>query len=197
MMYGMPFPGDYLVAPDRTVRDKLFLPSYEHRPSASQVVLKHFSGETGGNSIDIKTDALTATVSLSTDRCFPGQELAVSLRIRLKPGWHIYGKPLPGNYQPTELLFDGPMVGEQSLEFPPPSPMLLKALGETLPVYRGEIRASASLGSSGVRQLRQNSSNRSVSGSNRDSTRSAACFASRLAATRSVKCRRRSNSSCR
>ena len=77
MMYGMPFPGDYLVAPDHTVRDKLFLPSYEHRPSASQVVLKHFSGETGANSIDITTGALTATVSLSTDRCFPGQELAI------------------------------------------------------------------------------------------------------------------------
>ena len=75
MMYGMPFPGDYLIAPDRTVLDKLFLPSYEHRPSASQV-LKHFSDETGENSIDITTGVLTAVVSLSTDRCFPGQELA-------------------------------------------------------------------------------------------------------------------------
>jgi len=27
MMYGMPFPGDYLIAPDGTVRDKLFLPN--------------------------------------------------------------------------------------------------------------------------------------------------------------------------
>ena len=35
MMYGMPWPGEYLIAPDGTVRDKLFLPSYEHRPSAS------------------------------------------------------------------------------------------------------------------------------------------------------------------
>ena len=146
MMCGMPFPGDYLVAPDHTVRDKLFLPSYEHRPSASQVVLKHFSGETGANSIDITTGVLTATVSLSTDRCFPGQELATALRIRLKPGWHIYGEPLTGNYQPTELRFDTELVGDQSLELPPPSPILLKALGETLPVYTGEIRAVGKLG---------------------------------------------------
>jgi hypothetical protein len=80
-------------------------------------------------------------VSLSTDRCFPGQELAVSLGIHLKPGWHIYGKPLPDNYQATELLFDGLIVGEQALELPPSKPMLLKSLGETLPVYSGEIRA--------------------------------------------------------
>jgi hypothetical protein len=145
MMYGMPFPGDYLIAPDGTVRDKLFLPSYEHRPSASQVILRHF-GDAGGNSIDINTDALTATVSLSTDRCFPGQELAISLSIRLKPRWHIYGKPLPDNYQPTELVFDGLIVGEQSLRLPAARPMLLKALGETLPVYGGELRAVGKLG---------------------------------------------------
>ena len=51
MMYGMPWPGDYLIAPDSAVRDKLFLRSYEHRPSASQVVLRHFDNA-GGNSVD-------------------------------------------------------------------------------------------------------------------------------------------------
>jgi Disulphide bond corrector protein DsbC len=110
------------------------------------VVLKHFDGETGANSIGITTGVLTATVSLSADRCFPGQELATSLCIRLKPGWHIYGEPLTGNYQPTELLFDTLMVGYQSLKLPPPSPMRLMALGETLPVYTGEIRAVGKLG---------------------------------------------------
>ena len=146
MMYGMPFPGDYLIAPDGTVRDKLFLPSYEHRPSASQVILRHFGDEAGGNSIEIKADALTATVSLSSDRCFPGQQLAVSLGIHLKPEWHIYGTPLPDNYRPTELLFDGLIVGEQSLELPAAKPILLKALDETLPVYTGEVRAVGKLG---------------------------------------------------
>jgi len=28
MMYGMPWPGEYLIAPDGTVRDKLFLRNY-------------------------------------------------------------------------------------------------------------------------------------------------------------------------
>jgi hypothetical protein len=146
MMYGMAFPGDYLITPDGTVRDKLFLPSYEHRPSASQAILRHFGDDARGNSVDIDAGALTATVSLSTDRCFPGQELATSLSIRLKPGWHIYGKPLPGNYQPTELLFNGLIVGEQSLRLPAARPMLLKALGETLPLYGGELRAVGKLG---------------------------------------------------
>jgi hypothetical protein len=146
MMYGIPWPGDYLIAPDGTVRDKLFLRNYEHRPSASEVVLRHFGGRAGGNSVEIKTEVLTAIVSLSADRCFPGQELGVGLEVHLKPGWHVYGQPLPKNYQATELLFEGPLVDEQSLEMPVPKPVLLKALGETLPVYEAEIRAIGKLG---------------------------------------------------
>ncbi len=144
MLYGIPFPGDYLIAPDGTVRDKLFLPNYEHRPSASQIAMRHGSGA-GANSVEIKTDVLNARISLSTDRCFPGQELGVTLDVRLEPGWHIYGEPLPKSYQSTLLQFEGPLVGELSLQMPPAKSALLKALGETLPVYEDEIRAVGKL----------------------------------------------------
>jgi peroxiredoxin len=146
MMFGMPWPGDYLIAPDGTVRDKLFLRNYEHRPSASEVVLRHFGARADGNSVEIKTEVLTAVVSLSADRCFPGQELAVGLDVRLGSGWHVYGQPLPKNYQATELLFEGALVDEQSLDMPLAKPLLLKALGETLPVYEAEIHATGKLG---------------------------------------------------
>src|SRR5436305_766725 len=84
------------------------LPDYQLRPSASAVVLRHFGERVGRASIDIDADVLRATVSLSTDCCFPGQELGVSLQLRLRPGWHVYGEPLPDNYQSLELLFDSP-----------------------------------------------------------------------------------------
>ena len=50
MMYGIPWPGDYLITADGRVRDKLFLRNYEHRPSASEVVLRNFRDH-GGNSV--------------------------------------------------------------------------------------------------------------------------------------------------
>ena len=146
MMYGMAFPGDYLLTPDGIVRDKRFLPNYEYRPSATALALRNSHGAAAMNSVEIDAGAFSAKVTLSTDRAFPGQELATALLIRLKPGWHIYGKPLPSNYRPTELIFEGPIVGEQSIELPPAKPMLLKALGETLPVYEGEVSATGRLG---------------------------------------------------
>jgi len=146
MLYGIPFPGDFLIAPDRTVRDKRFLPDYQHRPSASEVVLRNFGDDGCGNSVRVAADPLDATISLSTDRCFFGQEMAMSLTLRIKPGWHVYGAPLPEHYQGLELTFEGPAVGSQSIELPPARPMLLQALGETLPVYEGEMRAVGTIG---------------------------------------------------
>jgi hypothetical protein len=145
MMYGMPWPGEYLIAPDGTVRDKLFLRSYEHRPSASEVVLRHFDNA-GANSVEIKAGVLHATVSLSTDRCFPGQELGLALEVGLDPGWHIYGKPLPASYQAVDLILESPLIEQQSLELPFPQPLLLQALGETLPVYSGRLKAHGKVG---------------------------------------------------
>jgi hypothetical protein len=145
LMYGMPWPGDYLIAPDLTVRDKLFLRDYQHRPAASAVVLRNFAGA-GANTVEIATDQFQAAIALSSDRTFPGQELAVSLRLKLKSGWHVYGRPLPDRYQATELTFDGPLIGEYSLDLPPSKPLFLKGLGETLSIYEGEVSAVGKLG---------------------------------------------------
>ena len=90
MMYGMPWPGDYLVASDGHVRDKLFLPDYQLRPSATEVVLRHGGDAVKGNGVEIAADTLKATVKLSTDRCFPEQvhaehEARKHLRFPLEP----------------------------------------------------------------------------------------------------------------
>jgi hypothetical protein len=145
MMYGIPWPGDFLIAPDGTVRDKFFLRSYEHRVSASEVVLRHFDGR-GANSVEIKAGAVSATVALSTGRCFPGQELGLALDLRMEPGWHVYGKPLPSQYRAVELTLESPLIDGQSLELPAPKPLLLKALNETLPVYEGGFKAYGKVG---------------------------------------------------
>lgn len=145
MLYGIPWPGDYLLTPDGTVRDKAFLRSYEDRVAASAVIVRNFGVDAGANSVAIKTDVLSATVSLSGDRCFPGQELAVALHVRLNPGWHVYGQPLPANYQTTQLTFASPLIAAQSLAMPAAQPLELKALGETLPVYANEFQARGKL----------------------------------------------------
>jgi DsbC/DsbD-like thiol-disulfide interchange protein len=139
--YGMPFPGQYLVAPGGTVKDKVFLADYQERPSASEVLLKDFDTSVGDNGVTIKVDDVTAKVSLSDRRSFSGQELGVAIDFDIAPGWHIYGRPLPESYTPTAVKFDDNIVANQTINFPQPTLLRFEALSETLPVYTGSFRA--------------------------------------------------------
>ena len=139
--YGIPFPGEYLVAPDGRVADKVFLPSFEDRATASEVLLKNFGIPSGSDPVEIKSDVTRARIQLSDSSAFSGQELAVAANFSIKPGWHIYGQPLPKGYVPTAISFDDAMVARQSFDFPRPTPINFVALGETLPGYTGDFKA--------------------------------------------------------
>jgi hypothetical protein len=46
----------------------------------------------------------------------------------------------------VELVLESPILGGQSLDFPAVRPLLLKALGETLPVYTVGFKAHGKVG---------------------------------------------------
>jgi Disulphide bond corrector protein DsbC/AhpC/TSA family len=141
MFYGIPFPGEYLIAPDGRVTDKVFLPSYQDGATASEVLLKDFATSASGDAVEVKSDQTTVHIRLSDSSAFSGQELAVAANFSIKPGWHIYGQPLPKGYVPTAISFDDAMVAQQSFDFPRPTPIKFVALGETLPAYTGNFKA--------------------------------------------------------
>jgi hypothetical protein len=99
--YGIPFPGEFLVAPDGRVADKVFLPDFQDRATASEVLLKDFGIGAGNDVVEIKSDETSARIQLSDSSAFSGQELAVAANFAIKPGWHIYGSRCPRvTYQP-------------------------------------------------------------------------------------------------
>ncbi len=140
--YGIAFPGDFLIGADGRVSEKLFVPDYQSRASASEVLLRDFGETNGGPAATIKTDAVAAKIMLSTGHAIAGQQLGVAADISIAPGWHIYGAPLRENYVATNLVFDNDFVSAQSMEFPKAAPIEFKLLGETLAAYSGTIRAN-------------------------------------------------------
>ena len=139
--YGIPFPGQYMLAANGTVREKLFLPDFETRASASEVLLENFGTGVGNNTAIVTAQDVQAKVTLSDVRGFGGQRLGVLVDFSVAPGWHVYGEPLPTGYSPTSIKFDDDLVASQSLNFPKPTPVHFELLGETLPVYQGSFKA--------------------------------------------------------
>lgn len=123
--YGIPFPGQYLLAPDGVVQSKLFLPDYQERPTGSEVLLSAFGA--GGNRTAIQVEDVSAKIAVSDERSYSGHQLGVTVDFGVAPGWHIYGEPLPPEYTPTKVKFDGDLIQRQSLKFPAPTPMRFEA----------------------------------------------------------------------
>jgi DsbC/DsbD-like thiol-disulfide interchange protein len=86
-----------------------------------------------------------AMIAVSPAEAAPGKRLGVTVDIRIAPGWHIYGQPLPENYVPTTLSFDKTLLANQSIDLPKATPVNFKGLGETLPVYQGEVKAKGTI----------------------------------------------------
>jgi hypothetical protein len=140
--YGIPFPGQYLLTPDGIVRDKLFLPDYQTRPTASEVLLKDYGIPAADDGVTVTAEDVQARIVVSDKRSFAGQRLGTAVNFKVAEGWHIYGEPLPAGYSPTSVKFDDDLVASQNLEFPQSKPVQFELLGETLPVYQGEFRAT-------------------------------------------------------
>lgn len=138
--YGIPFPGQYLLAPDATVRDKLFLADFETRPSASEILLTHYGIPVAKNALTVAIEDVRATIVVSNTHAFGGQRLGTAVDFKIAPGWHIYGAPLPEGYTSTSVKFDETLVASQSLRLPTPKPVKFELLDEVLPVYHGEFK---------------------------------------------------------
>jgi alkyl hydroperoxide reductase subunit AhpC len=87
--YGIPFPGQYLLAPDGTVRDKLFLPDYQTRPTASEVLLKEYRIPAANDGVTITAEDVQARIVVSDKRSFSGQRLGAAVNFKVAPGWQI------------------------------------------------------------------------------------------------------------
>jgi len=143
--YGIPFPGDYLISHEGIVRAKYFLPDYQTRVASSEILLGEFDAVGGAKSVSITSGEVRVVITPSAARAVAGNELGVAADFAINRGWHIYGQPLPSNYTPVSIAFDGELVAKQSLEFPEPKRVSFPELGETLPVYTGSVRAKGKI----------------------------------------------------
>ena len=138
--YGVPHPVDYLVAPDRTVIKKYFVPNYQHRVTGAAVALLEFGTvDCDAPAVNLESGALAVQIGLCSARAFAGQEVGFFARFALQPDWHIYGAPLPEGYATTSITFESPNIVGQKLELPTAKSLNFPTLGETLPVYNGSF----------------------------------------------------------
>ena len=147
---GIPFPGQFLLAPGGAVVAKAFTGDLRHRVSGSALVFEELGprpaveAAASGTQPDVVVDAggVRATITRSTTRLFGGQEFAFAVDLEIAQGWHVYADSAPAPYVPLRIDFDtdGALFTHQTQTQPEPTWITFGATGESLPVHEGRMR---------------------------------------------------------
>lgn len=138
--YGIPYPGTFIVNVQAKVQSKYFEDDFRERVSASDILIQESGKRPDAVRRVSETKHLRLAATASTEVARPGHRIVLSLEVSLKPGMHVYAPGIQG-YIPIEWkLEEGPVAKPHAFEYPASQMMHLKAIGETVPVYRDRIR---------------------------------------------------------
>jgi hypothetical protein len=138
-LYGVPFPGTYLLDRTGRVQAKAFVVDHTNRTTAASFLMQqHLISDNG--QLTIETEDLRLNLRTSSQVIRPGQNILLQVQLEINPDLHINGPEVPEGYRPTALRFEpADWLLEPQLRFPPPQPFHIAVLDETLPVYTGTL----------------------------------------------------------
>lgn len=144
-LYGIPYPGSYVVDERGVVVDKFFYDSYKRRDSPEnlidaalgRVVLAEDNPHVEAGDPEIR---VTATLHGGNGSLKQGAMRRLVVRFELRDGLHIYGEPVPEGMVPTTVEVSAPEgIVREAPVYPPTTPLRLDATGQTLPVWSGVV----------------------------------------------------------
>jgi hypothetical protein len=147
-IYGIPFPGSYVVDEDGVVVAKFFHDSYKKRDSSEnlidaalgRIILQPYEPTHSGGDPDVR---VSATLHGGGGVLKQGSIRHVVVRFELRDGLHIYGEPVAEGMIPTTVEVRGPegiRVGEPILA--PTETLRLPGLDIELQVWSGTVDIS-------------------------------------------------------
>ncbi len=139
-VYGIPFPGTYIVNPKGVVKSKYFHDDYTERFSAGSILTREF-GENGTETTVVDNPQIRLSWSASDASFAPGHRITLILDLDFKPKRHVYAPGVEGGYIPVDWkMTDSPAIVSFAPAWPQSHRKHLPAIDETVPVYDSHIR---------------------------------------------------------
>ena len=143
-VYGIPFPGVYLVGEDGRVQDKLFHRLYQERDTASHL-LRLLGGDVPAYdnvpAMTADVDDISVSVQLATPDLKFMQRTELLVTLDLPSALHVNARPLPDGYIPLTVSVTAPEgVHAGDPEYPPGDPFHVDGIDDELNVHTGLVQ---------------------------------------------------------
>jgi hypothetical protein len=138
--FGIPYPGSFLVDAKGVIVAKYFQDDFRERYTSADILVHEFGATPDSAKTEVEGRQLTLTAAASNSMVAPGQRVALALAIDLKPNMHVYAPGVEGYIAIDWKMKDSESAAAGEVKFPPSEKLYLKAIDETVPVFRGQFR---------------------------------------------------------
>jgi hypothetical protein len=138
--FGIPYPGTFILDTKGMVVAKYFEDDFRERISASDILVRQFGAVADSDSSSEEASHLRLTTAASMAVARPGERIVLSLELDLRPNMHVYAPGVEGYIPIDWKLEESPAAKALPFQYPASRKLHLKAIGETVPVYRGRVR---------------------------------------------------------
>jgi hypothetical protein len=138
-IYGIPFPGQYVVDGNRVVQGKYFENNHRERVRMEAVLTRSTDWEPGSSGA-VETKELTLKYAGGQGTVWPGDHIALVLEIRPKKDMRIYAPQVQGYTRLTWELNQSDLYRGAPAEFPEAEVLYMEVIKEKVPVHRGSFR---------------------------------------------------------
>ena len=144
----LPYPGIFVLDRHGVVTGKRFHESYRVRDTGAGAIadLLGLTPAAHGAVADTARDGVQVRAWLDSPTYAFFQRLRLTVELRIDPGLHVYGRPVPEGNVPLTIAvtpIDGVEIGAP--ELPAPHRMTIEGLDDEFWVYEGTVRAAMPL----------------------------------------------------
>ena len=142
-LYGIPWPGTFLLDTAGRVTARFFEPAYQERSTVSSIAVRlgdAIAGAADRAATRVATDHLEALVWATDDVVAPGNRLSFVVDVTPKTDMHVYA-PGDHGYRVIRLRLTAPdFLRSHDVTYPPSQTYHFEPLDETVPVYEEPFR---------------------------------------------------------
>jgi hypothetical protein len=138
-VYGVPFPGTFMLNDKMVVTARFFEPAYQERNTVASM-LARLGDRVDVPFVTVSSPQLTITSYATDSTVAPGTHFSIVLDVRPARGTHVYAPGVTG-YKPIALSIEPqPWVLIRSAQYPHPEDYYFKPLDEHVQVYQQPFR---------------------------------------------------------
>jgi hypothetical protein len=138
--FGIPHPGSFVLDTKGVIVAKYFEEDYRQRYTSADILTHQFGVVPSSGEKEVVGKQLTLKATASNSIVATGHRVALTLDIELNPGMHVYAPGVEGYIPIDWTIKQSDAAAAHDVTYPASQKLHLKAIDETVPVYKGHFR---------------------------------------------------------